>query len=155
MKAIKLEELKPSDIISVTMDSYNIVYLYYNYPILDEDVDYQVALYMSGEIDKLEKANGRALGLFVDIDHYHRLDCVKCFGFEFPSEKSRRLHSDLFKNSIAERAAFFKKNPSHLAEALLKLSSVYYNFKVRLFGDEKKAIKWLREGVQQKTTRMT
>lgn len=145
---INLEELRPSDIVGIKMDSNRIIHIWFHYPILNEDVDYEVALYIAERKLEFEKTNGKCLGLFVNITDYNRLDCVGLFDVTVPSPRVRQMHSDMHKDAIMKRAAYYKKETSRVAEVCVKMAAIYHNKEVRLFGDPEKAIRWLEDGVR-------
>lgn len=130
------------------MDSNRILRIWFNQPIPDAEVDYDVALYIAEKKLEFEAAKGKCLGLFVDITDYKRLDCHALFDITVPSYKVRQMHSEMHRDAILKRVAFYKKDTTRVAEACVKMAAMYYGKEVRLFSDPKKAMKWLEEGVK-------
>jgi|GEM_PF-3284590 len=146
--SVTIEQLNPSDIVGIKMDSNRILSMTYNYPILNEDVDYEVALYALDQIRKLEEKNGKCLGHFVDITQYRRLDCVQFFGITIPSPKARGLESEFYKDSIFDRVAIFRKDPFHMIGICEKMLNLANRKELKLFNNREEALKWLEEGVR-------
>lgn len=143
-----VEQLKPSDIAEINMDSDRILHVTYLRPIADADMDYKVALYLTEKINKVEKSNGRYLGLLIDINHYERLDCISHFGITTPSMKARQLHSRMYKDSVMKRVAYYRKKTPLIVEAIAKMTALYHGKEMRFFNNKEKALSWLRKGIK-------
>ena len=146
---IEIKDLKPSEIVGIKMDRNRILHIWFNYPVLNADVDYETALYASREQKRLEKINGESLGLFMNITDYNRLDCVDFFGISLPSTKVRKVHYNLFKNAKLKRIAVYKKEAPRVVEVCAKMVMLTQGKEVKVFSDSKKALDWLEEGAKQ------
>ena len=146
---IELERFTASDIASVKMDSDGIFYVKLNYPILNADVDYEVASYIGAEHTRLEKKYGDTTGIFIDVSNYKRLDCVEIFGMTVPSPQARKVHAESCKKRNFKRLAFCKKGASGIMKFCVKMVSLASNNpETRVFSEREPAIKWLKEGIK-------
>jgi len=146
---IQLEKLKPHEIVGLEMDKNRVLHIWFNYPILNAEVDYKTALYARAKQKELEAINGKCLGLLMNINNYKRLDCVEFFGISLPSTKVRKLHNELFRDSILKRMAIFKKEAPRSIEVCARMVMFTTGKEIKVFSDQKKAAKWLEEGVQK------
>jgi len=141
--------LAPEDIVEVKMDDKRILYITFCRPILNETIDYDVALYIFRRKKELEKQFGGCLGVYCDISDYNRLDAEGFLEITMPAAKTRKLHSQMYKKDVQlRRIAYRKRDASRIAEVWVKMSAIYYQKRVRLFSDADKAKKWLEEGVE-------
>ena len=144
---IELNQLKPSDIVAVDMDEDKIFYIEVKKPVLNADLDHDVAAYIEAEQTRLEERHGYATGIFLDVSNYKRLDCVEIFGMTVPSPQARKVHAEACKKRTFKRLAFCKKGASSFMKLCVKMAALTTkNQEARVFSDRKSAIKWLKEG---------